>query len=274
MPNEPILAVLSTPETAPSVLAAAGSLRARLDGPPILAVHLRPAVEPGFMPTEEVMTEDRAERFRAHEDGLSAALSEAFQRWSAANSAGSWATWREVVRDPEQAILELGDRAALIVTAHPVADQQHATGALVRHVLFELRRAIVLIPQLAPHEIGRRIAVAWKPSEAADRALQAALPLLVAAEQVIALAGAEDTLSEPPALPPARMSLDDSRFVFRPFTPSSGSLAQDLLRECRAVEADLLIMGAYSHNRLVEAMLGGVTRDMLAQAAIPLLMCH
>lgn len=76
MPNEPILAVLSTPETAPSVLAAAGSLRARLDGPPILAVHLRPAVEPGFMPTEEVMTEDRAERFRAHEDGLSAALSE------------------------------------------------------------------------------------------------------------------------------------------------------------------------------------------------------
>ena len=44
----------------------------------------------------------------------------------------------------------------------------------------------------------------------------------------------------------------------------------------QAVEmnADLIVMGAYGHARLREIILGGVTRDLLKQSSLPLLMAH
>ena len=38
--------------------------------------------------------------------------------------------------------------------------------------------------------------------------------------------------------------------------------------------ADLLVMGAYGHSRLRELVLGGVTRQILAQMTLPVLMSH
>ena len=38
--------------------------------------------------------------------------------------------------------------------------------------------------------------------------------------------------------------------------------------------ADLLCMGAYSHSRLRQLILGGVTRHVLENAEIPVLMCR
>jgi len=34
------------------------------------------------------------------------------------------------------------------------------------------------------------------------------------------------------------------------------------------------VMGAYGHSRLREMILGGATRDVLAAAAVPILMAH
>jgi nucleotide-binding universal stress UspA family protein len=51
-------------------------------------------------------------------------------------------------------------------------------------------------------------------------------------------------------------------------------MGQALLAEAHAVGADLLVIGAYAHRPLVEAVLGGVTRTMLHTADIPLFMQH
>jgi nucleotide-binding universal stress UspA family protein len=40
------------------------------------------------------------------------------------------------------------------------------------------------------------------------------------------------------------------------------------------MNADLIVMGAYGHTRLREIILGGVTRDLLKQAPVPLLLAH
>jgi nucleotide-binding universal stress UspA family protein len=39
-------------------------------------------------------------------------------------------------------------------------------------------------------------------------------------------------------------------------------------------EATLIVMGAYTHGRLRQSFLGGVTRQVLAEATIPVLMSH
>jgi nucleotide-binding universal stress UspA family protein len=59
-------------------------------------------------------------------------------------------------------------------------------------------------------------------------------------------------------------------------TPTSPSAhaAEALVGLCGEVEADLLVMGAYSHSRLRQLILGGVTRHMLRSAPLPCLMSH
>jgi nucleotide-binding universal stress UspA family protein len=45
-----------------------------------------------------------------------------------------------------------------------------------------------------------------------------------------------------------------------------------LLSEAVAFGADLLVMGAYGHSHLSEWMFGGVTRTVLGEARLPVLM--
>ena len=53
---------------------------------------------------------------------------------------------------------------------------------------------------------------------------------------------------------------------------ASNTEAQILKNKAYDEDADLLVMGAYGYSRLREFILGGVTEDMLADCAIPLLM--
>jgi nucleotide-binding universal stress UspA family protein len=51
-------------------------------------------------------------------------------------------------------------------------------------------------------------------------------------------------------------------------------VSEVLLEHAVDTNADLLVMGAYSHSRLREWFLGGTTRDILLNAPIPVLMAH
>ncbi|HET7410079.1 MAG TPA: universal stress protein, partial [Paracoccaceae bacterium] len=55
---------------------------------------------------------------------------------------------------------------------------------------------------------------------------------------------------------------------------ASRPVAEIVLESAEASGAGLLIMGAYEHSRLGEALLGGVTRDVLRQATLPVLVAH
>ncbi|MFM7420603.1 MAG: universal stress protein [Alphaproteobacteria bacterium] len=47
-----------------------------------------------------------------------------------------------------------------------------------------------------------------------------------------------------------------------------------LLNHASDIGADLLVMGAYGHSRLREFILGGVTRSLLREMTIPVLLSH
>ena len=56
------------------------------------------------------------------------------------------------------------------------------------------------------------------------------------------------------------------------FEPVNRDVGAGLLRAADAFRADFLAMGAYSHSRLRELILGGVTRHVLGRSTLPVLM--
>lgn len=57
--------------------------------------------------------------------------------------------------------------------------------------------------------------------------------------------------------------------------PSMGRPVADVLKlHARDIGADMIVMGAYGHSRLRERLFGGVTKSMIEQCDVPVLMMH
>jgi nucleotide-binding universal stress UspA family protein len=57
-------------------------------------------------------------------------------------------------------------------------------------------------------------------------------------------------------------------------TPDGMTNGEAVLRCAADLDADLLVKGAYTHSRLRQMIFGGVTRHILQEATIPVLMSH
>lgn len=144
-------------------------------------------------------------------------------------------------------------------------------------VLFGSGRACIFVPPRLPEPrpLGR-IFVAWKNSRESARALAHALPLLERAESVVvALAGEQDARNG--ELQPADgilRHLERHGIKAERRLVGEGNPGELLLGEARRLAADLIVMGGYGNSRMREWLLGGVTRHVLSESDIPVLIAH
>jgi nucleotide-binding universal stress UspA family protein len=120
--------------------------------------------------------------------------------------------------------------------------------------------------------------VGWDGGMCALRAITAALPLLQAADTVKLALVNPDQLSELHGEDPgADMAVYLARHgvtvdvVVERTRATAGDALVALARDCGA---GLMVSGAYGHGRLRELVLGGVTRELLERAPVPLLLAH
>lgn len=139
------------------------------------------------------------------------------------------------------------------------------------------RPVLVVPPRSGPALPLRRAMVAWQPARQTARAVHDALPLLADAglvELVVIGRGDDD-----PALESARRMV---AHLVRHSIPTDlvslrageRSVAQALLDYAERSGVQVLIAGGYGHSRLREWVLGGVTRELLASAQLPVFFGH
>ncbi|WP_036166732.1 universal stress protein [Massilia sp. 9096] len=120
--------------------------------------------------------------------------------------------------------------------------------------------------------------VGWDGGMCALRAMQAALPLLQAADGVkLALVNPNELSELHGEEPGADMALYLARHgvkvevVVERTRATVGDALAGIARNCGA---GLMVSGAYGHSRLREWVLGGATRELLERAPAPLLLAH
>ncbi len=171
-------------------------------------------------------------------------------------------------------VLRVGRLSDLTVVARPGAEEEGGLSTTFDAALFDSGRPVLLVPAVPAAGLGSAVAIAWDRSREATRAVGAALPLLAAAKKVVILTAREPGSEAEPSELAGYLALHGVDAHTWAFTPGPGSLGDALLEEAGKAEADLLVMGAYGHSRLREMVLGGVTRAILGDAAIPVLLMH
>jgi nucleotide-binding universal stress UspA family protein len=134
---------------------------------------------------------------------------------------------------------------------------------------------VLIVPRAAPATIGSRCCIAWNGTVEGASALTAAMPWLARAEAVRVLhAGAYQRRGPHAAEVLPYLALHGITADVVEFAPANRDVGAGLLQSAAGFGADLLVMGAYSHSRLRQLILGGVTRHVLANAALPVLMAR
>jgi len=160
-----------------------------------------------------------------------------------------------------------------VIVAHPASDKEVSSSDALHAVLFDSAKPVVIAPRAAPSTIGQRICIGWNGAAESAAAVLSALPWLHRAQSIRVL-WSDEYQRRGPFAPELEtyLTLHDVKTDRRAFRAVNNSVGAGLLAAANHFACDLLVMGAYSHSRLRQFFLGGVTRHALEHATIPLMM--
>jgi nucleotide-binding universal stress UspA family protein len=186
--------------------------------------------------------------------------------------------WRSAIEFPIDALAREARCADLIVIARTKAAGDVYNTIETSTAILKVGRPVLVVPPGASALDTRHVVVGWKDTRESRRALQDALPFLHEAERVTIAEICEsgEEADGEAHLDDVARYLGCHRIKASPkiILQRHGPAASQLLTLVAAERADLLVTGAYGHSRLGEWIFGGVTRDLLASAAICCLMSH
>lgn len=214
--------------------------------------------------------EDSIARAKALGDLANARLKDEDIRWNVETVVGTGASdATEIIRHT---------RFSDLVVQHR-SETHGGTSQLAEAVLFDAGVPLLLLPQdmqmAAPPD---KILVSWDESPTALRAVRQALPLLAKASYVHVV------MVDPPKDAPDRsdpggafaqyLSRQGIKCELSVCNQIGGSIASTLDRRATELDCGMIVMGAYGHSRLRQAIFGGTTRSILSDATLPVFMAH
>lgn len=245
----------------------------------VMAAYIRPDPDAAARAIPEMIMAGGVTRdVIARETCQAAAAAEVrFEEWRDRHggpSTGWRATWSEHVGEFEPIVTRYGRLSDIILLPRPTASEivaQRCADAAI----FGTGRPTLLVGETLPAVMTDHVLIAWNGSLEASRAVFGAMPLLRLAKRITIFTaleyGAEAVDLDDLAAALRERGIHTPEVIF----PSSGrSTGAALVMAAETQHATLIVMGAYTHSRMREAFLGGVTKHLLAHGPVPLLMSH
>ena len=188
---------------------------------------------------------------------------------------------RRLDDEPDTGLALQARYADLVVLSQAGAAESspELVSALPGYVMLHSPRPVLVVPAMQPPEdIVRHALVAWNGSSEAARAISGAMPLLHKVREVtLAVFNPESSYGLHGGQPGADAALWIARHGVKVnvvVQETRADVGDALLSMASGLHADLLVMGGYGRTRFRELLLGGVTRTVLANMRLPVLMAH
>ncbi len=190
---------------------------------------------------------------------------------------GVTASWTDIEKNLPFDLATRARVSDLTVLARSSDHAPQYTMDLIEEIIFQSGQSVLIVGQHHTiDEFPKTVMIAWDGSREAARAVSEALPILQQAEIVVATTiGDMPWRAEPAESLIAYLKLHGVHGVYMHANMDKHDEAEEVfLGRAKSKDAGLIVMGAYSHNRWREMVLGGFTRFMLRHSDIPVLMAH
>lgn len=188
-------------------------------------------------------------------------------------------SWESLDGQLSHVVARRGGAFDLIVIGQPEEASDGTTLVqleTIESALFSTGRPVLIMPPDTLKTLGETVLIGWNRSAQSARAFHAAKALLLQrAKKVRILSVTTGAKNGPPATEVAdNLAWHGIDCDVIELSPDNRSVGAVLLAEADALGADLVVMGAYTHSRLRQLLLGGVTKHLLSNTRIPLFMAH
>jgi hypothetical protein len=189
--------------------------------------------------------------------------------------------WRLIDGPDTSEVVALAKATDLAILGQYSAQSHNGTGFRPDEIATACGRPLLIVPYIGGFTtIGENVLIAWDGTREATRALNDALPLLETAKAATVLTRRG---------PRARVRAGACRLAARgraSRTPwRAGTRRRDGARRSLGLRPaavarrrswcrHMIVAGAYHHSQLREALIGGVSRDLLRHMTVPVLMSH
>lgn len=187
----------------------------------------------------------------------------------------TFASWREETGELETIVALIGRVNDLILVDRPDAAEPF-TERVFDTAVFEAGRPVLMVPETLPFDLLSHVAIAWNGTLEAARVIGQSIALLHEADRVTVIEAGHDE-RDGAGLADLTSYLRWHGIVTEALSvlpPPGQSVGEAILAEVERLEASMLVMGAYTHSRIRQFLLGGVTRDVVTKAKVPVLMTH
>jgi nucleotide-binding universal stress UspA family protein len=187
----------------------------------------------------------------------------------------TFASWAEHSGEVEPLLTRLGRVSDLVIVDRPDSARPF-TGRALDTALFSVGRPTLMIGEPVTSDPLYHVVVAWNGSLEATRLIGQSIALLREATRVTVLHARTERFEAARAAHLAehlRWHGIVAETVTLPMT-AAASVGAAILAEAEARDGSMLALGAYTHSRVREFLLGGVTRHVIENARMPVLMAH
>jgi nucleotide-binding universal stress UspA family protein len=205
-----------------------------------------------------------------------------FEQWRIANDltgadengSRTVAIWHERIGTLANTIAEIGRVSDLVIIGRSYPDDA-VTGEMFRAAISSTGCPTMIVPDRLADDLLAHVLIAWNGSIEAAHAVAGAMPMLEAAKRVSIFAVPENSKTLYHHLGLIE-HLEHHGVHAEWVEPSSWSsdVGLQLAQTASHVKASMIVMGAYTHHRVTQVFLGGVTQHMLKHAEIPVMMMH
>ena len=191
---------------------------------------------------------------------------------------GPTAWWSELEGERPQIIGDYGRLFDLIVLSRTAPGSSGDWEAACEAALFESGRPVLLTGRKAPKTLGTRVAIAWNGGTETARTIAFAMPILATAKKVTVLSVRDASGGMVPGPDGEKVAAYLRRGGVKAkaldVAAQGRSSGEAVLEEASALDADLLLKGAYTHSRLRQMVFGGTSWHVLHEARLPVLIAH
>jgi nucleotide-binding universal stress UspA family protein len=185
--------------------------------------------------------------------------------------------WRSIptLANVAHVVAENARCADLVITSAGPGFADLSTHADTGDLILRAGRPVLVVPDGAATATFTTVMIAWTDTRECRRAITDALPMLHAADRVVIVEVAIDTIGAREAIDDivawlGRHGVDADKIVAR----MKGTSIDTLAAIADDLAADLVVAGAYGHSRIREWAFGGVTRDLLLRDRRCTLLSH
>jgi nucleotide-binding universal stress UspA family protein len=191
-----------------------------------------------------------------------------------ANDAGPSAQFHVEIGQEARWMTVYGLTADLAVAPRGAAGAAAMARSTLEALLLETGRPLLIpVATALSSDFAERVAIAWKPTPQAARAVAFAMPFLIRAKEIAVLTVEEEGGGRDDAERlVAYLAWHGIKAVPERLSPGVDGAATMLA--AASAKGGLLVMGGYGHTRLREWVFGGFTQLVLDAAELPVLMVH